>query len=1016
MKPLKLTMSAFGSYAGVQEVDFAELGDAGLYLITGETGSGKTTIFDAISFALFGKASGTARDDYSMLRSDFAASNAKTYVELDFASGENQYNIKRTIKKTGQDAALILPDGTSVSGDRNIKLKIAEIIGLDRDQFAQIVMIAQNDFLRFLQSGTDERLKILRRIFGTEAFKQFQERLKSLVKRESEKRALILHDFERHEVDVYKRNEKFAQWELLIKSDKAELLLTDEKLSEADKRKQTLAAALAVAEELFKKFTDLAKRRNELDAHKAKSDEAEEMKTRSVRGEISLRRVKPLADEAQKAAANHMTAKTGLISAQKNNAAAAVELEKAAQYMQSLPPLAQAQDAYAVLSKEWETAEQKLKHLLDLQKNRNEIVDKHVVLNQKKKELTAVQEALDSLPPINEYQAEFERISTELNINGDRLNKLSALKNDFEVVVNKQAELTKEQSGFKALNAQFADIEEKYRILEEAFLRSQAGIIAGSLVDGEACPVCGSTEHPAPAKLSGGDISETTLKMVKEAKDKAGARREIKSSACGALKAETETLEKRLIADLSLLIPGITMETAGALLEKNTYGIQSVIEELKNKKNLAEGSLTGLKDNLEKSTERRDGLIPVIASLQSEIDALAKRFIADFSAYIPNIIWESSEAELAGLFSQTKKTADELTLRKKTDKQSLDTLVSNWASATKRKTDAESAAGSAATLVKERAANEQKLLQLQGETRSSYMTALRENNFSDDEYKAALLTENELATLKNFILDYNKRGEQLAHDITRLESETAGREQPDIIQLQSESEGVNSEYKLLIERRDEINRRLGKTENAFTELLRAAADFEKVEKTYAAVKQLADTANGKIDFETYAQMAYFERVLRAANLRLKVMSQNRYALLRKTESNDGRRRSGLEIEVLDSYTGKARSANSLSGGESFIASLSLALGLSDVVGQNAGGVRLDAMFIDEGFGSLDVDAMELAIRTLSEMAGANRIIGIISHITELRERIDKQIQVEKTPAGSIIYSAVVSQNRDTFIS
>jgi exonuclease SbcC len=172
------------------------------------------------------------------------------------------------------------------------------------------------------------------------------------------------------------------------------------------------------------------------------------------------------------------------------------------------------------------------------------------------------------------------------------------------------------------------------------------------------------------------------------------------------------------------------------------------------------------------------------------------------------------------------------------------------------------------------------------------------------------------------------------------------------------------------------------------------------------VKQLADAANGKLDFETYAQMAYFERVLRAANLRLRIMSQNRYTLLRKTDSDDGRRRSGLEMEVMDSYTGKARSANSMSGGESFMASLSLALGLSDVVQQSAGGVRLDAMFIDEGFGTLDADVLELAIRTLSEMAGTNRIIGIISHVTELRERIDKQVQVEKTSAGSKIYLAV----------
>ena len=1007
MKPLRLTMGAFGSYADVQEIDFTELGGAGLYLITGETGSGKTTIFDAISFALFGKASGAARDDYTMLRSDFAPEKANTFVALDFISGENKYSIKRAIKKTGQDVVLILPDGTSISGDRNIKPKIADIIGLDRDQFAQIVMIAQNDFLRFLQSGTDERLKILRRIFGTEAFRQFQERLKFLVKSESDKRVLILHDFERHEVDVYKRNEVFAEWESFIKSDKAELLLTDEKLGESDKKKQALAAALAVAEELFKKFTDLTKFQIEYDAFKARADEIQKIKKDAKRGEISLRRVKPLDDEAKKAASNHLGAKDDLINAQEKKTIADIELEDAAKVMESLPPLALAQDAFTVLSKEWETAEQKLMNLMDLRKNRNEIVEKQVVLNAKTEELFSVQETLNSLPPVSDCQIELEKLSAALKLNEDMYSKLSASQNDFDVIINKQAELTKEQSEFEILNAQYAEAEEKYSLLEEAFLRSQAGIIASGLIDGEACPVCGSTEHPAPAKLSDDDVSETTLKKAKEAKDKSQAKREMKASACVILRAETEALEKRLFADLSSLIPGITIETAGALLMKNISGMQAAIGELKNKKSLAEESLADLRDKLEKFTAKRDELVPVTASLKSEIETLSKRFITDFSTHIPNVEWESSELELSQLLTRTQKTVEELSAKKEKDKRSLDALAANWDQTIKRKTETESAAQSAATLVAERAVNEQKLLLLRDKALSLYETALRENGFRDEiEYKAALLTENELTALNNQISDYEKRGEQLTRDITRLENETEGKEQPDITQLQSESEIVNSEYKLLNDQRDEIKRRLDKTVSALKELRRAAADFEKREKTFAAVKQLADAANGKLDFETYAQMAYFERVLRAANLRLKVMSQNRYTLLRKTESDDGRRRSGLEIEVLDSYTGKARSSNSLSGGESFMASLSLALGLSDVVGQNAGGIRLDAMFIDEGFGSLDAETLELSIRTLSEMAGANRIIGIISHVTELRERIDKQIQVEKTPAGSRIRLAV----------
>jgi exonuclease SbcC len=202
--------------------------------------------------------------------------------------------------------------------------------------------------------------------------------------------------------------------------------------------------------------------------------------------------------------------------------------------------------------------------------------------------------------------------------------------------------------------------------------------------------------------------------------------------------------------------------------------------------------------------------------------------------------------------------------------------------------------------------------------------------------------------------------------------------------------------------RDDAKLRLDNTLRVLTELKKSAAALVKIEIEYAALKSLSETANGKLDFETYAQTAYFERVLRAANLRLKMMSQNRYMLLRREESRDGRKRTGLEIEVADSFTGKSRSANSLSGGESFMASLSLALGLSDVVQQTAGGIHLEAMFIDEGFGSLDAEVLELSVRTLSEMAGGKRIIGIIPHVAELRERIDKQVRVEKTISGSKI--------------
>jgi exonuclease SbcC len=348
----------------------------------------------------------------------------------------------------------------------------------------------------------------------------------------------------------------------------------------------------------------------------------------------------------------------------------------------------------------------------------------------------------------------------------------------------------------------------------------------------------------------------------------------------------------------------------------------------------------------------------------------------------------------------TKKTAKEA---------ALNALKANWDAATLRKTKADNAFAAAEELLKERRRAEQTRLAARDNALSQFAKALSDHGFADlADYAAALVTEDDLATMRDVLAEYAKRGEQLSRDIARLTGETMGKERPDVEKLQEESAAIAAEATALAAKRDEINARLNETQKKLRELHRTAKELEKVEKSYAAVKQLDDTASGKVaytaggklDFETYAQMAYFERVLRAANLRLKSMSQNRYTLLRREDSEDGRKKTGLEIEVLDSYTGKARSANSLSGGESFMASLSLALGLSDVVQQASGGLRLDAMFIDEGFGSLDADTLDLAVRTLSEMAGVGRSVGIISHVAELRERVDKQIRVEKTLSGS----------------
>ncbi|MFP3153534.1 AAA family ATPase [Lachnospiraceae bacterium ZAX-1] len=1013
MKPLKLTMSAFGSYVDTQTIDFTKLGANGLYLITGETGSGKTTIFDAISYALFGRASGISRNKYQMLRSDYVKGRVKTFVALDFSIGDRVHHIIRTImphiarnteEVTYTDSVcLTLSDKTTISRDSEVKSKIAQIVGLDREQFAQIVMIAQNDFLRFLQSDTGKRVEILRHIFGTAALKDFQENLKSQVRERSGELDMCRHDFARYEVDPYRRDEKFSEWEIQMKTDKATLLEAERELALDEEKKTGLVAQTAVAAELSKKFSDLDEVLALLEKHVAKADEMKRLAGRRTRGEVALHRVKPLADKATEAGKQYEGAQSDLAKAKTDAKTTFTEYEEAKKVLDDLPLLDGKRVAFDTLKQEWEQSKKRLKELNSLQENYKEIEKKQTKLDLLQAELSKVLKMIEGLPPLADAQTAFGTLKQELDKAQMILKKLTLVQADYEAITTNRSKLGVLQSEFEIQNTTFHAADDKYKQIEEAFLRGQAGMLAAVLAEGEPCPVCGSTNHPAPACPIEGDITQSKLKKAKDVVDKARTKRDEKTTECSTLVAHIDTLFDRFLVDLSEFAPDATLETAEALLLEAFATASAKVKTCVAKKAVDEQTLMELTAHWDNAIKRRDELVPKCTEQKSEIDTLRKRFLVDFSEFTADAGWDTAKERLAEIRLEAKKKEDELTLQKDIHERALAEFTKKHEAATKRNADADKAHKAAQTLVieRERRAGEHK--KLSEETRADCMAALQAHGFTiEAEYTAALVTEDELSIMIKQLVDYEKEGERLDAQQKRLTAETVGKVKPDLDKLTAEAEILNEAMAKLRAERDEVKGRYEQTGRILKELRHSAERFSKLEKQYAAVKQLSDTANGRLDFETYAQTAYFERVLSAANLRLNLMSQNRYTLLRRIDSDDARRRSGLEILVLDAYTGKSRSANSLSGGESFMASLSLSLGLSDVVQQSVGGIRLDAMFIDEGFGSLDAEVLELAVRTLSDMTGNGRIIGIISHVLELRERIDKQIWVEKTPLGSKI--------------
>lgn len=1154
MKPLKLTMCAFGSYANEEVLDFTQLGENGLYLITGETGSGKTTIFDAISYALYGKASGSARSNYKMLRSDYSEGRIKTFVELDFSSGWKHYTIRREIiphisrlsKEVSytDNVALVLPDGTVIDRSRDVDSKISEIVGLSRDQFAQIVMIAQNDSLRFLQSGTEDRVNILRQIFETKALRAFQENLRTQTRIKEDERKAIIRDFEKHGVDHNNAKHQFDEWEIEIKGDTEAIKHIDDKLKEFEKSKEESAANIAVAETILKSFEDLAAQQTSLEEHIGKMCKIAERKHRHQRGEIALRKVKPFAEKAFEAESSYVKAKENLYSAKheteeallilqladeviselpsldtalnlfdtlvriwqetsdklnrlnafngdyetivnKHTAleASKVKLEELEHFIASLPSIDKAKDNLDILTRKWERIVQDTKKLESLKSEHNSILDKNKQLDKITNELSVLSNTISGLQPVEEAKRLFNQLVHEVEAADEKLATLVSLQTEWDEINDKQLLLETERTTLLRLKDAYFVAKGKYDRLYEQFILQQAGIIAARLREGEPCPVCGSTDHPIPAKTPESDINEKILKMLRTDSDQAKEKMENKGSDCNVLVSKIEILKEefqkvyvtidpnsnhenagecletmitaaktnlkklsekmerdeveldqlvqqteyaknqqstlspkrvelqtevtilkdRFLQELAAFIPEVTWDLSGTELTSLLHTSQDDLNDLETRKAADEKALSELVENWKDSSDRKSQLSNDNATETSSVNTLIVRFLKDVSDFIPGAVWDKVGAELSALLSATTNQFCELSDKKVIDETALIRLKTDWENAKKKQTDSHLEYEKANTRLAERKKHEQDLLSRYEEAKAIFNEALRSNGFESAElYGSSLISDAELNELAQQINDYEEKGRRLKQDFDRLSKETAGKEKPDVVKLRSAFVELKNTSDTLSSERDEIKPRLENRSRILKELKQSVENLMSKEREYASIRGLSEIANGKLDFETYSQMAYFERVLRAANQRLKVMSQNRYVLLRNETGTDGRKRMGLEIEVADSFTGKSRSANSLSGGESFMASLSLALGLSDVVQQNAGGVRLDAMFIDEGFGSLDAEVLDLSIKTLSNMADGNRIIGIISHVADLRERIDKQVRVDKTQVGSRI--------------
>lgn len=907
MRPLKITMSAFGPYAGEVTLDMQKLGKSGIYLITGDTGAGKTTVFDAISYALYGEASGNYREN-TTLRSKYASADTPTFVELEFEYNNEIYKINRNpeyprpnkrgegFTKQSANAELVMPDGSVITKIKEVNAKVEEIIGINKNQFSQIAMIAQGDFRKLLNCETNERSKIFRKIFKTEPYHNIEIKLSSLfneLKRNREKEKSGIEQY----INQLKCNENDTLSLELERAKSGDVLIEDViKLAGEIINKDTLEYTKtqknieSINEEIEKINSNIKLYENQEATKKAyakASAKLEELKTKRNECEKTYKSA-----EAQRERLDDLTKKINLINSK-------------------MPKYDELKSLENSINERTQSFE-KSNNLLKLKQQEITLLEKEI--DEKSKALEEVKGA-DLL--VQKLTAQKEEIKKKAEA-------LKELKTEIDRCKTEQKNLKNAQSFAKSALDEYGALENEYNQIYIAFFNEQAGIIADELKDGEPCPVCGSTSHPNLARKSENAPSqadvESAQNLVKKAQEKADKAR----------------------------------DTASAL--------KSRFDEIAANVKSAAKKLFGTDDN-------------VFDDYNSNINALKKEYDCTLAllktANEKLNLYQKLDKEIPKIQEKQKSISDEIS-KLNTQKASDEAFISEN---TKRVISIKS--------------------ELDFESADLAKDKLKEyTNLSND-------IKNAIEKSKNDFDDIKSKYDTQKGKKASLENALKEFKEIDLASLNEKSLKLN-EYKKDIDKtakslysRIESNKLLVDNISKKRDILKGYDD------KYVWLKALSETANGdisgkeKITLETFVQMTYFDSIIRKANIRLLTMSDGQYELVRRSDAETLKKNEGLALDVIDHFNGSSRSVSTLSGGESFMASLCLALGLSDEIQSSNGGIKLDTMFVDEGFGSLDGEALDRALSALTSLSQGNRLVGIISHVDTLRDRIDNKIVITK---------------------
>ena len=1116
MKPLKLTLSAFGPYAGETVIDFTQLGGQGLFLVTGDTGAGKTTIFDGITFALYGETSGGGREA-SMLRSKYAEPETPTYAEYIFEYKGAVYTVKRSPdyerpKTRGKgmtmqkgEALLTFSDGRApVTKLKEVNQAVTDLIGLDMKQFTQIAMIAQGDFRKLLLADTEERSNIFRKLFHTDIYKVIQEKLKFEAGGLDKAYKELLRSIRQYTEQVrYSVEDPLGQqWALMEKNgfegNLEEGLEVLEQFLKADK--DTLKALNKQIKENDAKLENM----NQLfgKVHKEADAKARKEKLLEER-EILFPQLEQAQKDAENAAKEPEEIQQLIFSIQK-------EKEKLDRYTNLEKLISEIEDASVLIEKlktdstALQNRQKETKAVLEEKQKEYQATDR---TEKEKAETDFQKEKIDSLyagvykncgnleflltkimnleTQAKEMKTQSEQMKKELAdleeqiVSGGnlearenslimRLQQIQKMKDQQKrcQILEKEAESKKK--AYLIASQKRTEIKEFLNRMEQAYLDAQAGVLAAGLQEGMPCPVCGSVHHPKLTQMPEKVPTEEQLKkqkMVAETAEQAASDSSVQAGeAAGLVQRSKEELTEGIKSYAAQFLPEekteeilrkeVTDSELCSFVKDQESHAQTELEEIQKQKK-AQLDLQKKKEEFSRRLEqhakefqklqisiekRKSQQESIQEQLQNQLDEpifswlredTQQKMISDSGLQQDQnskAVYQQGSQEVSLLLQQGRTAAEWL-------KQQQDILEQKRKDQTalleQRKlleTQISKVQTEITTLTDRINQNQQQTAA--EKSRSEQMQKQRENMEKElgERTKEEILSQIQLQTRERKKLETHyktvtevkealeKKMTELNSVITSLTEQLKESANISIEELNVQKENLTQQKKSLSADRDEIHARLEINGDMYEKIRRQQTELLKTETRWKWMKSLSDTANGtitgkaRIMLETYIQMQYFDRILARANIRLMTMSSGQYELIRRKENKSRVGKTGLELDVVDHYNGTVRSVKTLSGGETFQASLSLALGLSDEIQSSSGGIQLDTMFVDEGFGSLDEDALDQAIRALKDLSQGSRLVGIVSHVTELKERIDKKIIVTKKRTEDGVGSTIRIEN------